>query len=49
MTLGIMAECCYGDCHLYSVSFVQFVTNKPVMLCAVLMIVVILSFVALFE
>jgi hypothetical protein len=45
-TLSIMSELCYDECHLY-LSVIQLsVTNKPFMLSAVMLNVIVLSVVA---
>jgi hypothetical protein len=48
MTLSIMEQCYYADCHLSLVSIVLSVANKPIMLSVIMLSVYMLSVVAPF-
>ncbi len=43
MTLSIMEEPCYPECHFSSLSLLLSFTNKPLMLSVIMLNVVILS------
>jgi hypothetical protein len=47
MALSIMAEHCYAECHLWRLSLMLSVTNKPLMLSFIMLSVIMLSVIML--